>query len=233
MRSRLALAVPRRRREIVMRSGLRFQTAGWLDLLVLKETVLDDCYGVRALAASLDPETIVDVGAGIGDFAVLAAATFPSATVLALEPNPSSFRLLETNRRANHADNLKPLCAAVGTLPTVKLCVGRIGPLASTRRVDGGRAWLEVPAVRLDDALAGVRRVDLLKIDCEGSEIDALESAGALLQRVQHVVVEFHKWLLPDADLKVTALLMEHGFKISVVRDRYDPELGYVTGRRE
>jgi FkbM family methyltransferase len=232
-RSRVALGVPRRRRRISLRSGLTLHTDGLLDLLVLKEAVLDDCYGIRALAASVDAKTIVDVGAGVGCFAVLAAATFPSASVIAFEPNPSSFRLLEANRRANRADNLTLVASAVATSPMVELHVGRDGALASTRHAAKGARVLQVPAVRLDDALADVGLIDLLKVDCEGGELDVLESAKTILNRIQRIVVEFHCRLLPEADVKVATLLAEHGFAPTVVPDPYEPRVGYVTGRRE
>jgi hypothetical protein len=81
------------RRDLVLRSGLRLEVHELLDILVLKETVLDDPYAVGLLPA--DTRLIVDVGAGIGDFTVLAASRFPRSSVLACEPNPEAFDALE------------------------------------------------------------------------------------------------------------------------------------------
>src|SRR4051812_2333108 len=61
---------------LVFRRGFELEAPELLDLLVAKETVCDDAYRLDSLRDEA-PRLIVDVGAGIGDFTVLAAWTFP------------------------------------------------------------------------------------------------------------------------------------------------------------
>ena len=196
----LARFLARRSDLIVLRNGLRLRLGRPLDLLILKETVVDDSYRLRELDGTA-PAAIVDVGASIGDFALWAGRRFPEATVLAFEPNPRWFALLAENVRANDATNVEARRVAVGTED------------------------------RLDE-LVPADRIDLLKIDCEGLELDVLESARALLPRVRRVALEYHRHLVPDADDRCRRVLAGHGFELSTVPDRYNPAIGYLYGRR-
>ena len=65
-----------------------------LDLLILKEVVLDDEYQLLNLK---EPKVIVDIGAGVGEFSIHAALRFPKAKVIAFEADPDRYRMLQTN----------------------------------------------------------------------------------------------------------------------------------------
>src|SRR5207249_284305 len=126
-------------------------------------------------ARSCDPRLIVDVGAGIGDFTALAASAFPAAQILALEPNPQSFAVLERNVRRNRLSNVDARCIAVGTREFYEL--GEAW-WSATATAYAGRSIRTVTASPLRE-LIGDRDVDLLKIDCEGAELDVLDSLGS------------------------------------------------------
>lgn len=188
-----------RHRPIELRNGLRLRTTRLLDYLLLKEIVCDDVYGIRKLP---QPTTgvVIDVGAGIGDFALFVALRQPAASVLAFEPDERSFRAFHANIAANVAVGVDAHQLAIGTRP---------------------------PAERLEPFLRG-RNVDLLKVDCEGDELDVLESAGRELERVQRIVLEYHRHLLPDADAHVAAYLRERRFLVELRPDPYDERIGYL-----
>jgi hypothetical protein len=58
-------------------------------------------------------------------------------------------------------------------------------------------------------------RVDLLKIDIEGSEIEFLRAHGVFLERVDAVLIEWHLWgtMLPEA----TGILNASHFSLETV----------------
>jgi precorrin-6B methylase 2 len=184
---------------IELRNGLRLRTTRPLDYLLLKEIVRDDVYGIWKLPR---PTTgvVVDVGAGIGDFALLVALRQPAASVLAFEPDERSFRALDANIAANAAVSVDARQLAIGTRP---------------------------PAERLEPFLRD-RSVDLLKVDCEGDELDVLESAGRELERVRRIVLEYHRHLLPDADAHAATYLRERRFLVKLRPDPYDERIGYL-----
>ncbi|MFP3990145.1 FkbM family methyltransferase [Streptomyces sp. E11-3] len=111
------------------------------------------------LWSRLEPgDTFVDVGAGTGRHAVLGARmTGASGHVVAVEPEPRRHQLL-TARLERHAPGTyaAPAVAALDRNGAVELRLGG----APVRR----------PAVRLDDLLAGVPGITLVRIDAAGAE---------------------------------------------------------------
>ena len=88
------------------KSGLKLKARGIMDIWSIKETFLDRFYerfGVRIE----DGWTIVDIGGGIGDYTLFAAAAAPHGKVFAFEPFPESFALLQENLAANDAANVQ------------------------------------------------------------------------------------------------------------------------------
>src|SRR5207247_9671457 len=60
-------------------------------------------------------DIVLDLGAGIGDFSVLASKKIgPLGKVIAVEPNPEDYRLLEKNIKINNCLNVIPLNYGVG-----------------------------------------------------------------------------------------------------------------------
>jgi GT2 family glycosyltransferase/tetratricopeptide (TPR) repeat protein/SAM-dependent methyltransferase len=72
-------------------------TRGPVDEAIVHDVWERDIYGVRRL--DRPPDVVVDIGAHIGTFAVLAAESWPGARVIACEPDPDNFGLLEQNLR--------------------------------------------------------------------------------------------------------------------------------------
>jgi FkbM family methyltransferase len=216
-----------RRQPLSFRNGVVLEVPELLELLLAKETICEDVYGLADLTDA-DPRLIVDVGAGIGDFAVLAASSFPAARVLALEPIPRSFAALERNLGRNGLTNVEAHCTAVGTRPEYALHRARWSAQASAVSADGA---LVVPAMPLDRLIAG-RQVDLLKIDCEGAELEVLDSAGDSLDLVARLVVEYHDHLIAGAGDRVEELLRAAGLGVRRSPDRYNRSIGYVHARR-
>jgi FkbM family methyltransferase len=223
-RSMIRCAVARRK-QLNLRDGRSFRLSAVVDLLVLKETLVDDVYGLGAL--DTDDGIIVDVGAGIGDFTLAAATRFPLMRVHAFEPNPEAFQLLQINVRRQAAENVDASQVAIGTERTYVLRRTSAGPRASVAVAGADDDAVVVPARRLDDALPQ-ETVRLLKIDCEGLELAVLQSAAGVLDRVERVVVEYHRHLLPQADRMVAEFLREHGFRSWIRPDTYDEAIGYV-----
>ena len=104
---------------LALRDGTVLELASRLDLLLLKEVVCDDVYGLRSLDPG--PRTIVDVGASIGDFAVTAARRHPEGRVLAFEPDPAAFARLAGNMGRNGVRNVALHEVALGALSLIHI----------------------------------------------------------------------------------------------------------------
>src|SRR5712692_6064311 len=76
--------------------ALRFHVRGLMDLWIIKETCLDRDY--ETIGEELqDGWIVLDIGAGLGDFAVYAAKSRPHSRIFAYEPFPESYELLQQN----------------------------------------------------------------------------------------------------------------------------------------
>jgi FkbM family methyltransferase len=176
--------------------------------LISREVCLTGCYEppvTRLLQRRLGRGgTMVDVGANWGYFTLLAAAIVGhEGRVISLEPDPRHFAALESNVRLNGFSQIQSMPKAAGANDGVATLAGyddrsanrgvsRIGPAS-----DGQRSF-QVECVRIDGVTAGLDRVDVLKLDVEGGELDALEGMrdGLAAHRYRALLLELHPGLL-------------------------------------
>jgi len=153
--------------------------------------------------------TVVDVGAHIGAFSLLAGRRVgPKGRVLAFEPSPKTYALLERNLRANGLPWIKARPVAIADADAeVDLYVADDpgnNPSADTLTSRPGRRAVRVRTLRLDDVLAeeNVERVDVLKIDAEGAELRVLDGAAKTLARTRRLVMEVHPPAVDPAEVR-------------------------------
>jgi FkbM family methyltransferase len=137
-----------------------------------------------AMSAALAPGmTVVDVGAHVGYFALLAARCVgPEGKVLAVEPAPGNFALLRANVERAGADHVRTVNAAAWRdegrvellLSAENTGDNRVVGVAPKAGALGAATTVSVPAVKLDDLLAG-ERVDFVLLDTQGSERAVVE----------------------------------------------------------
>jgi len=185
--------------KITLRSGpvliLRSSAAKQVcDLNILVENLLDDQYELRTMVR--DGDIVVDIGAHIGIFSVLAAHLRSGVRVLAFEPERDNFAMLKENLAANPSLNIQAYNKAVcygGASGSLYVSCDNTG--AHSLVWGGGRGqaveYIDLSAV-LD--LLPERRIDLLKVDCEGSEYNIfLNAAAADLLCIRSIVMEVHE----------------------------------------
>jgi FkbM family methyltransferase len=154
-----------------------------------------------AIREHLSPEdVVVDIGANIGVVTFLAASIVgPGGRVHAVEPNPDNLQLLYRGIVLNDFTNVSVLPYAASSVRTVFLLAGGTSNTHLTgpeSPVAGGHF---VQSVALDDVLADLPRLDLVKIDIEGHEPHALQGFARTIARHQPVLVtEFNPRCLVD-----------------------------------
>ena len=130
------------------------------------------------------PACVVDVGAHVGNHTVYFAHVLGVRT-LSFEPNPATFRQLELNVSDN---GLAPLCSLYNAAVGAATSRARAEPAPDQ---NSGMATVAldpegaVNVVALDDVLEKEPRVDLIKIDVEGWELDVLRGGARILERHQ------------------------------------------------
>lgn len=188
----------------------------------------------RAFARWIAPgQTVVDVGANVGFFTMLAAhLTGPTGLVVAVEPDADNRSRLGANARANHFDHVRVVDAAAGSAPGdgelwIDTYSGGHG-LATTRPPHSRRS-ITVRVVTIDELVSsGVApRPALVKIDVEGTELDVLEGAVQTLARQRPVLVveidDGDKSAFARKRREVTRFLEERRYRVDWLDDAYPP----------
>jgi FkbM family methyltransferase len=137
-----------------------------------------------------DGSVVLEAGANIGALTVpLARAAGPQGRIIAYEPQRALAALLRHNLAANALDTVEvrqaALGRAAGTLRVPRLDYHQpfnYGGVAMTE--DAGDADGDPVAVETIDALA-LPRLDLLKVDVEGMEVEVLTGATETIRRLQ------------------------------------------------
>jgi FkbM family methyltransferase len=144
---------------------------------------------------------VVDVGANIGMWSVGITLIRQPELVIAFEPLPDIYQQLAANTRS--FANIRTVNAAVGAAAgKVKLNretqseFSSVLPLHQSARAIHGLPssetshQVEVTLVTLDEALADLPEVSLLKLDVQGYESEVLKGAAKTLQRTQILMTE-------------------------------------------
>src|SRR4051794_3370758 len=151
-----------------------------------------------ALRSQLSPgATFVDVGANIGWYSLLAAGLVGGdGRVVGVEPNPDNCGLVERSAKENGFATITVVPAAASDSAAlaaldVDASNGRIIPLDPSQPAGVIPCSFVVPIRPLDDLLAdaGVAKVDVMKVDVEGAELQVLRGAEAMLRRDRPVIV--------------------------------------------
>ncbi|HTP08301.1 MAG TPA: FkbM family methyltransferase [Anaerolineae bacterium] len=210
-------------------TGLQFRVRTAMDVWVIKETCLDRDYENGALLQ--DNWTIIDIGAGLGDFTAYAAQRSPNGRVLAYEPFPESFALLQQNLSLNELRNVDVLPCAIAEKPgSLALNIG-MGEAVQHSTTQAGADTIEVQAITLQQVFDehGLDRCDFLKMDVEGGEYAILRSADAdLLKRVQRIALEYHDNTPAGKHDELVQLLRSNGFQMQVHPNPVHDYLGYL-----
>lgn len=137
---------------------------------------------------------VLDLGAYVGYASSYLAEKYPSAEILAVEPNPQNFSVLKENLSA--FPNAKPLMFAIADSEreAAKFVVTRGSEWAGRLVSDDTNTVDVVKTKRIDSVLNeyGFTRIDLVKIDIEGGEVDLFNSSVDWCDKVRFILVEVH-----------------------------------------
>jgi FkbM family methyltransferase len=167
----------------------------------------NDARQVQFFLDQLRPgQTVYDIGAHYGEYAVLLAALVgPQGRVVSFEPDVAAQPVLRENLQLNgFADWVRVESCAISDTESTQTLFARHGDSKSSlvRSGLGGSASdadverYDVAVVRLDDYVqsSGLPKPDLIKLDVEGAEINVLRGASETLRSGTVIVCELHPY---------------------------------------
>ena len=164
-------------------------------------------------------ESVVDLGAHVGGFALWAASQ-SRCRIACFEPNPEARLLLAANvSRMGLSDRIHVFPYALAGGRGRRRLHSPLDSVAAALDGESNDQGLEVETMGLEDVIAesGFSAVDLLKVDVEGAEFEAFAALGpGALAAVSHCVVECHPKAGASSELVADALRSE-GFEVTTL----------------
>ncbi|MGH7136926.1 MAG: FkbM family methyltransferase, partial [Pirellulales bacterium] len=176
------------------------------DLVIVRDIAEDDSYRIAEL--DIPGPVVLDVGAHIGVFSRAFKERHPSARVIAVECCPENIAALRRNvddfaaivpaaltyeRDVALLNAVYPGCVSTGgsrIVPRSELEDGPPGPSSQSEYWSDTRP---LATITLEQLMAEheLDRIDVLKLDCEGSEFSILENTTSLAA-IGSIIGEYH-----------------------------------------
>jgi len=177
-----------------------FDVRGSITAEAVYREIMKDELGLLKVQLKQDA-VVIDIGANIGIPSIYLAKKFPQAKFYLFEPILENYRNLQKNIKANGIDNIVAENLAITSdgrdFPmTALLCENSGGGTGQAATIDSSSEnpnYLVSKSIKLDDVFErhAIEHCDLLKIDCEGSEHEILETFS-YLDRVRSMIGEIH-----------------------------------------
>ncbi len=160
--------------------------------------------GVEHAFPERPPARIIDAGANIGAFMLLAARTYPDVPLICYEPGADNFELLQKNASDN---GLKVDLRRMGVWS--KSCYLYFHAQAS---YNGYMSEVENGVTAISCELPEVSNDTWLKIDAEGAEYEVLPAMFRNMCFPYHISLELHHRSVRHNDL--VSLSRQHGYSV-------------------
>ncbi|MCH7567792.1 MAG: FkbM family methyltransferase [Nanoarchaeota archaeon] len=200
-----------------LRNGVKYRVRGGAtDRFIINEICLHNSYTPEGFEIQED-DIVVDIGAHIGIFTILASRHAKKGKVYAFEPVSHNFELLKENISLNAANNVIAIEKAVSNKSgKMKLFISRSRNKGqnSMHRLDKYQIEIEVEKMSFKDFLKKLPKIDFLKMDCEGAEYEILMNLTKKeLSKIKKISMEYHNYGEKKGK-DLAKFLKENGFKV-------------------
>jgi len=166
-----------------------------MDLGIFHEIWDHERYTAGSISVVARHGTIVDIGAHIGLFSLFASKVLQANRIISVEPDSANFELLSKNISANHVENASLVKAAIAGESGEKRIYNTSSNTGGHSLYARGVSSIAVWTVSLTELFkaSNISECSLLKMDCEGAEMEILENApDKLLRNVSAISLEYH-----------------------------------------
>jgi len=179
-----------KRENVTFPFHLRYRSS---DISTYDQIFSSDSYRFRT---KRHPEVILDAGANVGLASIYFANRYPDAKIFAVEPEKENFQLLRRN--VTPYPNVVPIEAALwgdnGDITLIDPGHGNWGFMTQGTEKTECRSYRVrgITVAKLMERYS-ISKIDILKMDIEGSEKEVFETAASWIDSVDSVVVELHE----------------------------------------
>ena len=206
-------------------TGLKYQISSTASLVAAKEIFDTGMYSEPLAGQAI--RRFVDLGCNVGYVPILLAdlAGHRDLEGIAIDGNQTVIDETRAHVKANGLSKVAVILGLAGfddsqteadfhINPSSHIASTATGKLNPDVPSAGRSVKVTVPCINVEAAWAqrfGDARIDLLKVDIEGMELELFRNSPALLARSDRLLFEWHKWQVTIADC--TAILTAAGFE--------------------
>lgn len=175
-----------------------------------------------------EDDCIIDVGAHIGILTLVFGKNCPEGKVFAFEPDEDNRTLLEDNIELNNLDNIEVREKALSNFEG-KESFSHFDDNAGMSKIDE-EGDLSVETTTLSQFLEdeGIKHVDLIKMDIEGAELEAIKGLEDSISRVNEIILEIHGAVLTEDEIEeLKSILGRHG-SLELLEEVYEENEIYI-----
>lgn len=221
---------------LIHKSGITILGLDYKVLRIFKDIYENHVYTPDGFMIN-ENDVVFDIGANVGVFS-LYASTKKGTKVYSFEPHPINFELLSKNIAINSRDNINAFQIALGSLNEKRIMkeTDSIGHhlLNSSNTPDKIEHSITIAVKTIETFFNenNLTTIDFLKLDCEGSEGEIINSISPILfTKIDKIVMEFHDNLSILSHNEIIEKLKSAGFKIQLEWDEKS-FYGYIYAKR-
>ena len=198
---------PRYIKDTIKISGFEINVIDYLSFIwQYKEIFVDEIYKFKTDSNS---PIIFDCGANIGVSCLYFKKFYPESRIKAFEAVPEIADVLSSN--LNNINGIEVINKAVW-INNDGIEISLEG--ADAASIYGNKNKVKVYSVRLKDLIDNEEKIDMLKIDIEGAEIDVMKDCKESLNNIENIFIEYHSFINQNQQLdEILKILTEKNFR--------------------
>ncbi|MGI9433232.1 MAG: FkbM family methyltransferase [Geminicoccaceae bacterium] len=194
-------------------------------------------FWLEKLLSEIDAPTVsfLDIGCALGYYSLLVRRRFPSADIVAVDPNPEMGEKFWQTLALNDAEDEGVSFLSQAIFPdsaTVRLALKTFSTHVvqpNQQHTQKAAEEISVPAIDLPTLLKRIARpIDIAKMDIQGAELDVLQQAAGILKdgQVAHWLIGTHSAYIHRSLLELLSEAYEIVFEESAPKGQPD---GLIT----
>lgn len=182
------------------------------DYKVFYQVFIQEIYKIGKLCS--EPEVVIDGGANVGFSSLYFASTFPTATVVSIEPDEGNFAVLKKN--TNGEKRIEAMQKAIWSKNKQLVVLNNEGGEwgKTVKESDDTNEKNVVTSISINEIVDqfDLKKIDIVKLDIEGAEKEVFEKDLEWLEKTSLIIIEIHDNIFPGLSKKIKSILASNNF---------------------